>query len=177
VIAAVWDAPGQRWLRVEPEVGPGHVAAIDGSVVDVSDVAPHLFLTGGEAWQRVRSGALDAESFVVAPELLIPATRGWPYLRHNLVHDLAAMNKQEMLLWDDWGVLDEPLPTGLPPAADRLEVFDRLAEVLTRPSPPAQEVRRWAALDGFAVPETVTSYSPVHERPLKVDVSRVVAGR
>src|SRR3712207_9394020 len=34
-------------------------------------------------------------------------TRSWPYLQHNLIHDLAALNKVEMLLWDAWGLADE----------------------------------------------------------------------
>lgn len=172
VIAEVWDAPQQRWRMVEPEMEPGHVVGLDGSVLDVDDVPPHLFLTGARAWQRARSGALDAATFVVAPDLPIPDTRGWPYLRHNLVHDLAALTKQEMLLWDDWGVLNDPLPAGEPPDPEALKVLDELAELLAQPDPAPAELEPWGTRDGFAVPSTVTSYSPLHERPIEVDVSR-----
>jgi len=177
VVAEVWDAPEQRWRMVEPEVGPGHVVGLDGSVLDVDDVPGHLFLTGAHAWQRARSGLLDAETFVVAPDLPIPDTRGWPYLRHNLVHDLAALTKQEMLLWDDWGVLNDPLPAGEPPDPEALKVLDELAELLAQPDPAPAELEPWGTRDGFAVPSTVTSYSPLHERPIDVDVSRVVRPR
>jgi hypothetical protein len=60
-----------------------------------------------------RSGGQDAERFVVAPDLQIPGHRGWLLpLRHNLIHDLAALNKyRDCLLWDQVGT-DEirPIP-------------------------------------------------------------------
>ncbi|WP_328646029.1 hypothetical protein OHS58_42375 [Amycolatopsis sp. NBC_00348] len=37
----------------------------------------------------------------------MPHLRGLPYARHNLVLDLAALNKHEMILWDVWGVIDD----------------------------------------------------------------------
>lgn len=45
-------------------------------------------------------------------------------LRHNLVHDLAALNKAEMLLWDSWGLIQrEQLPER------DLELLDHLARI------------------------------------------------
>jgi hypothetical protein len=65
---------------------------------------PDRFLTAPHAWQLARSGAVDPERFAVDPDLEIPPTRGLGQLRRNLVRDLAALNKNEMLLWEDWGV-------------------------------------------------------------------------
>jgi hypothetical protein len=177
VIAEVWEPAGSRWRMVEPEIGHGHVVGLDGSVLDVADVPARLFLTGGQAWQQARAGHLDADSFVVAPDLPVPDTRGWPYLRHNLVHDLAALNKQEMLLWDDWGVLNDPLAPGGLPDPGTLALLDGLAELLVEPDPAPAELRRWGAREGFAVPSRVTSYSPLHEQPIQVDVERVTTRR
>jgi hypothetical protein len=186
VIAEVWapDADAThagtgRWRMVEPEIGEGHVAGIDGSVLDVRDVPAHMFLNGGRAWRAARDGDLDPASFVVAPDLDIPDTRGWAYLRHNLVHDLAATAKREMLLWDDWGVLLDPIDpvTGMneidPP---QLAALDALAALLDSAAPAPAEVRGWSERDGFAVTPTVTTYSPVVGGPAEVDVSRVLAG-
>ena len=64
--------------------------------------------------------------------LEIPATRGWPQLRHNLVHDLAALNKTEMLLWEDWGMPDPRTA----PGPGELPVLDELATLTGQPSPP-----------------------------------------
>ena len=51
-------------------------------------------------------------------------------LRRNLVRDLAALNKTEMLLWEDWGVLD----TRTAPGPDELPVLDELATLTGQPS-------------------------------------------
>jgi hypothetical protein len=37
----------------------------------------------------------------VAPDLDVPVLRGWTLIAHNAIHDLAAMNKTEMLLLTD----------------------------------------------------------------------------
>jgi hypothetical protein len=65
------------------------------------------FLVAGRAWQSCRAGDADSETFMVDPSLDLDTTRSWPYLQHNLIHDLAALNKTEMLLWDAWGLADE----------------------------------------------------------------------
>jgi len=59
------------------------------------------------ALRAARAGTSDPARHVVTPDLDIPATRGWPEIAHHVVHDLAALNKAEMLLWDSWGLLDD----------------------------------------------------------------------
>src|SRR5215470_9350509 len=78
VIAEVWDPVRQRWRLVDPELADDHVAAVDGARIDPEDIPPGGFLTGPEAWRSCRSGAIDVQRFVVAPELGLPATRGGP---------------------------------------------------------------------------------------------------
>ncbi len=58
---------------------------------------------------------MDPARFVVDPSLDIPLTKGWPYVRHNFIHDLAALAKHEMLLWDKWGWTDVPAEPSLGP--------------------------------------------------------------
>ena len=114
--------------------------------------------------------AVDPERFVVNPGLEIPATRGLPQLRRNLVHDLAALNKTEMLLWEDWGVLDSHTA----PGPDELPVLDELATLTGQPSPPLADLRSAYRRPEFVVPDTVTSYSPARtDVPAVVDVSAV----
>jgi hypothetical protein len=83
-----------RWVRVDPEIlGFDHVAAPD-------DLADGEFLTGGEAWVRCREGGADPSTFGVDG---FPENFGIGEVRGNLVRDLAALNKVEMLPWDEWG--------------------------------------------------------------------------
>ena len=155
-IAEVWDGSAERWRLVEPEIDDDHADPVDGASFDALDVPPDRFLTAPRAWQLARSGAVDPERFVVNPDLEIPATRGLPQLRRNLVRDLAALNKTEMLLWEDWGVLDSHTA----PGPGELPVLDELATLTGQPSPPLADLRSAYRRPEFVVPDTVTSYSP-----------------
>jgi Transglutaminase-like superfamily len=168
VIAEVWDQVQQRWRLVDPELADDHVAAVDGARVDPEDVPPGRFLTGPQAWRSCRSGAVDVQRFVVAPELDLPITRGWPYVRHNLVHDLAALARQEMLLWDNWGLTQidgEPSP-------DQLAALDAVAAATSSSDVPVDQIQSFFRLEGFRVPPVVTSHSPASAVPLQVPSSR-----
>lgn len=170
VIAEVWDGSAERWRLVEPEIADGHTDPADGASFDPLDVPAERFLTAPRAWQLARSGTADPERFVVDPGLDVPGTRGWPQLRHNLVHDLAALNKAEMLLWEDWGVLGSPMP----PGPGELAMLDELATLTGQPCPPLDELRSAYRRPGFAVPDTVTTFSPARtDVPAAVDVSAV----
>jgi hypothetical protein len=95
------------------------------------------------------------------PDLDIEITRSWPYLRHNLVHDLAALNKAEMILWDTWGLMEQEH------LAERdLELLDRLAKATASADPDHSELRRlYEDEPVLQVPGTVTSYSPLGGEP------------
>ena len=163
-IAEVWDGSAERWRLVEPEIDDDHTDPADGASFDALDVPPDRFLTAPRAWQLARSGAIDPERFITAPGLEI-----WPWLRHNLVHDLAALNKTEMLFWEVWGV-----DTRTPPGPGELPVLDELATLTAQPSPPLADLRSAYRRPEFVVPDTVTSYSPARtDVPAVIDVSAV----
>jgi Transglutaminase-like superfamily len=87
-----YDRDG-RWVRLDPEL-------LGGSVLDRPDeLRPGQFLSGGEAWVAHREGRIDASTFGVY------GTDNWgpAEIRGNAVKDLAALNKVEMLPWDEWG--------------------------------------------------------------------------
>jgi hypothetical protein len=169
-IVEVWDGSARRWRLVEPEIDDGHTDPADGASFDALDVPSGRFLTAPRAWQLARAGAVDPERFVIAPDLEIPITRGWSQLRRSLVHDLAALNKTEMLLWENWGVLDSRTP----PGPGELPVLDELAALTGQPSPPLAGLRSAYHRTEFVVPDTVTTYSPARtDVPAVVDVSAV----
>jgi hypothetical protein len=152
VIAEVWD--GRRWRLVEPEVGADHTDPADGTALDVLDVPRDRFLVGPDAWLACRSGEADTARFVVAPELPEPFLRGWPYLVHNLVLDLAALNKCEMILWDGWGVMAGIEEEVGEATAARM---DGLAALLADPEVGLDAIRAAFAADDVRVPPVVTS--------------------
>jgi hypothetical protein len=162
-VAEVWDADERCWRLIDPELWDDHIDPNDGARVDPLDVPRDRFLVGGTAWQLCRSGQADPETFVVAPELDVPITRSWPYLCHNLVHDLAALNKVEMILWDTWGLMEGELSE-----AD-YALLDRVADTTAGADPELSELRRlYGDEPGLQVPGTVTSYWPLTGEPRAV---------
>jgi hypothetical protein len=124
-ITEYWDEAGGRWVRIDSEV-------LGGSVLEhPEDVRPGEFLSGGEAWTAFRRGEIDASQFgVCGSENWGPAE-----IRGNAVKDLAALNKVEMLPWDEWGQMSEAYrgETG----ADYDELLDELAAVCAADDPAA----------------------------------------
>jgi len=167
VIAEVWEAGTGRWRLVEPEVGNA-LAARQG--FDALDVPADKFVTGMRAWSAARSGEVDPERFVVMPDFMEPYTRCWLSLRHHVVQDLAALNKAEMLVWDQWGMLNEVDPMA------HVELLDRVAGEASSPDCDVGTITKWGQMEGLRVEAEVTSYSPAHPSPLRVDVSKVLEG-
>ena len=169
VVAEVWDEREQRWRLVDAELDAGHGDRTDDTVLDPLDLPRDRFITGPQAWIACRRDEADAETFVVAPDLDIPGTRGWPYLMHNLVHDLVALNRREMLLWEDWGLLIRDTPM-LP---DHLDLLDRVAGVTSSSESTTEELQALYDREEFRVPGSVLSFSPAAtEIPFTVDLTR-----
>lgn len=110
---------GERWVRIDPEI-------LGGDVLDhADDLAPGEFLTGGEAWQAYRRGEVDASTFGVHGT----SNFGPSEIRGNLVRDLAALNKVEMLPWDEWGQMTNAYAGQTGPDYDML--LDEVAAACT----------------------------------------------
>lgn len=160
-IAEIWDDTEQRWRLVDAELPEGFQPD-SGEPFDPLDIPRDRFLPGLDAWSKVRAGDLDAETFVVAPEIEIPELRGVPYLWHNVVHDLAALNRHEMVLWDVWGIdLDSINDEGA-------ALLDEVAA-----STGLSAWQQFFARDEFLVPAEVLSFSPYQpEQPQWVQLRR-----
>lgn len=90
------DASG-RWVRVDSEI-------LGFAYVDhPEDLRPGEFLTGGEAWAFLGESGADPADFGVHG---VPHAWGIGEVRGNAIRDLAALNKVEMLPWDEWGRMD-----------------------------------------------------------------------
>lgn len=160
-IPEVWDATEQRWRLVEPEFEEGYATPGEDSPLPLLDMPRNRFLTGPRAWQMCRAGEADPERFVAAPGVDRPSLRVWPFLAHNVVFDLAALNKHEMLGWDLWGMLD----TIEPPSTAVFERIDRLAAVLSDPALTVDRIQAEFADEAVRVPSIVASYpAPDHRR-------------
>ncbi len=140
-ITEYWHEKDKRWVRIDSEILGQAVVA------EPEDLRPGQFLTGGEAWTAFREGRIDAARFGVH------GTGNWgpAEIRGNAVKDLAALNKVEMLPWDEWGRMDASYKgqTG----ADYDELIDAIAAVCADDDPAA--VAALYDLDELRVPRAL----------------------
>lgn len=153
-IAECWDHEQQRWRLVDPELSPLHVEHNTRITFDPRDVPRDRFLVAGLVWQRCRAGGADPERFGVDPD---GEARGWWFIRHKLVQDLAAQNKAEVLLWDTWGLMQVKEPSDAENA-----LLDEVAQVTQGGMPAFVRAQAlYHETPGLRLPPNVMSYSPV----------------
>ena len=98
-------------------------------VAHPEDLQPGEFLTGGEAWTSYRHGGIDAATFgVEGTENFGPAE-----ISGNTIRDLAALNKVEMLPWDEGGQMTAAYAGQAGPGYD--ELIDEVAAACASDSP------------------------------------------
>jgi hypothetical protein len=146
-IVEYWDSTSDRWRRVDSQIDEAQRGALSLDF-DSTDVPSGQFVPGGEAWHLCRAGRADPDRFGI-----LDFWGTW-FVRNNVVRDLAALNKMELLPWDGWGLMDRVAELG-EDATDR--VVDEIADAtLTDDS---AEVRRlYERSDLLRVPAAVTSY-------------------
>ena len=111
------------------------------------------FLAGGEAWRLCRAGRADPASFGIS------VWWGAWFVRNNVVRDLAALNKLELLPWDSWGLMDRTSGLGDGPAD---QLVDEVAAA-TSTANWAVVRRLYAGDDRLGVPDTLPA-DQVHTR-------------
>jgi Transglutaminase-like superfamily len=127
-----------RWVCTDPDAP----VEVD---FDPLDMPPGRFLTAGEAWRLCRSGAANPEHF--GAEVWWGA---W-MIRNNVLRDLAALNRVELLPWDSWGLMDRSSRLSEGPS-DAL--VDQVAECVAAGSPGALR-RLYEGDDRLRAPEAL----------------------
>jgi hypothetical protein len=130
VIAEVWEDDRRRWRMFDPELPPERFPEFD-----VTDITRDQFVLGGDAWQRCRAGESEPARFGLGPDVPV---HGWNFIASRILQDLAALNKREMLCWEDWGLALTPYAEM---AADDLALLDQVAAVTTVDPVPFEQMR------------------------------------
>jgi hypothetical protein len=137
VICEYWDDARGRWARFDPD-----------TLQPCDDET--WFISADAAWRGIRAGVLDPAMFGYAPDL----KGGW-CVRWELVRDVAALNKREMLTFDIWG-LNATCPYDAPLEPADASLLDEIAALLR------DEAGTFAALRA------------IYERDERVKVPRVI---
>jgi hypothetical protein len=161
-VCEVWDDIAGAWRSVDAQLDVVQRSALKLDF-DPLDVPRQRFVVAGEIWQRCRAGELDPQRCGIF-EL-----NGLWFVAANVVRDLAAFEKCEMLPWDVWGPMFKPHER---PGPETLVLLDHAAQATLDPDGSAAG-EFYAAHEAFRVPGKVTAAFP----ELKVvDVSGDVRG-
>ena len=118
-VCEYWNAAQSRWILVDAQLDAPQRQFL-GPDFDPLDVPRDRFIIAGDAWQQCRVGHADASRFGILQ------LRGAWFIGGNVIRDLAALNRTEMLPWDVWGGMcgpDQAL------SAEQGALFDRVAEL------------------------------------------------
>jgi hypothetical protein len=148
VVGEYWNGAAARWIRVDAQLD--HVWRRELTIdFDPLDVPHDRFIIAGDAWAQCRAGQADPSKFGI----FVGDLRGLWYIAGELVRDVAALNKMEMLPWDTWGAMPRPHDDL---RDDQLAFFDRLAALTREPDASFEELRGlYEGDDRLCVPATV----------------------
>ena len=97
-VTEYWNEAEHRWVRIDAQLDDVQRAAITPDF-DTEDLPPGPFLPAGEAWQQCRTGRAEPADFGIFEFW------GLWFVQANVVRELAALNKMELLPWDVWGAM------------------------------------------------------------------------
>ena len=152
-----WEPAQARWRRVDNQLDLLQRQALELDF-DPTDVPADRFLDGAAAWQLCRSGDADPERFGI-----LDFWGTW-FVRNNVVRDLAALNKMELLPWDGWGLMNVDQEHGGGPATG---LIDEVADAIAADDW-LESRRLYEENDLLRVPEEVLSYRAGATVPLPV---------
>jgi len=125
-----WSSDEERWIQIDPQLDSlqKELFHID---FDHLDMPAGKFLPAGEVWKGCRAGEID-------PDLCgIFDLKGLWFVKDNLLRDLAALNKLELLPWD----MNKLMEDSSEPSEAQYRLFDRIAELTTAGNSAFPEMR------------------------------------
>lgn len=148
-----WAEDEERWVLVDAEVDQveRRYCAIR---LNTLDVPRDQFLVAGKAWQMCRRGEAEPNKFGLG----LRSLHGLWFVASQVVRDLAAMNKRELLCWDTWGLGDKGEDDEF--TASELELLDYIAMLSQQGNDSLPEL--WSLYDAepaVRVPSIVNSYT------------------
>ncbi|HEM62465.1 MAG TPA: transglutaminase domain-containing protein, partial [Chloroflexi bacterium] len=95
VVTEYWDFAQRRWIVIDPEMYEQGAVA-EKAAAGSWRLPGARFISGTRAWRKFRAGEVDALRFGRAPGYQPSGVRA---LVRSSIHDLAALNRSELLLW------------------------------------------------------------------------------
>jgi hypothetical protein len=118
-VCEYWSAQEARWVMADAQLDAFQQEVLH-IPFDTLDMPAGAFVTGGAAWQMARSGTADPDAFGIFD------MKGMDFIKGNLLRDLLALTRFEVLPWDQWGIVSKPY---IELNQDELTLLDTAAEV------------------------------------------------
>ena len=135
---------GGRWVQVDAQLDFLQVETM-GIQFSPLDMPPGQFVLAGEAWQMCRTGNANPDDFGIFDY------HGWDFIKGNLMRDLLALNRVEVLPWDDWGMTQVAVADFTPA---QVALMDRVAALTLQGNAAFEEVRAiYEENPSFHIPE------------------------
>jgi hypothetical protein len=120
-VCEYWKDEENRWIMVDPQLDPFQIETLK---IDFNplDMPRTKFITGPKAWQMCRARRVDPNRFGIFK------MRGLDFVKGDLIRDFLALNKVEILPWDNFMLIDKKFRAMTP---DEKALMDRLAQIST----------------------------------------------
>ncbi len=148
-VCEYWNAGEARWVLVDAQLDAVLRKMLTPDF-DPLDVPRDRFIIAGDAWQMCRAGRADPDLFGLS---FIPHLHGSWFIAGNVIRDLAALNRMEMLPWDVWGLM----PSAEAALSDETKsLLDRIAALTLANDDALSEIRAiYKSDDRLSVPSVV----------------------
>lgn len=117
-VCEYWRKDQRRWVMVDAQLDALQRKTL-GIRFDPLDMPAGAFVLGGQAWLMCRAGQANPDHFGIFN------MHGLSFVRGDLMRDVLALNKIEILPWDPWNLMTRLEEDGLQDA----ELIDRLARL------------------------------------------------
>src|SRR5215831_8580620 len=143
---------GAEWRLLDAQLDDASLREL-GIGFSPCDVPRDQFIDGSTAWRRMRAGALDPARIGLS---VLGLTGAW-FAVGNVMLDVAALNKEELLPWEKWSLGRECGP-GKDPSPAWAERLDRVSAELAGTPDAALAARVYRGHDWLRVTPTILSF-------------------
>lgn len=157
-VCEYWNVEQARWIMVDAQLDEFQCQELD-IRFDPMDVPGDQFIVGGKAWLACRNDEADPDQFGIFE------MHGLWFVRGNLVRDIAALNKMELLPWDGWGLINREDKNI---SRDELVMLDDVASATFDEIDFFAVHNAYKSREGLTVPPVITSFT--RSGPMSVDL-------
>ena len=120
-VGEYWHPEEGRWIMVDPQLDPFQIEKLE---IDFNplDMPRTKFVTGGQAWELCRTKRVDPKRFGIF------RMRGLDFVKGDLIRDFLALNKVEILPWDNFMLINT---SHIRMSQEEKDLIDRLARIST----------------------------------------------